>query len=117
MAGFDRPRVWVVTGASSGFGHHIASFAASMGDRVIATSRRAELLAPLVASFPESIVAREVMSPLLGTARKSRPPRRGWAGLMSLSTMRDTGWWARLKNAQSFRCGVVSRPISSGPST
>lgn len=34
-----RPRVWLITGCSSGFGLHLAQVAASRGDRVLAASR------------------------------------------------------------------------------
>jgi NAD(P)-dependent dehydrogenase (short-subunit alcohol dehydrogenase family) len=39
-------RVWLITGASSGFGRAIAQEALSRGDRVVATARRPETLAP-----------------------------------------------------------------------
>lgn len=55
MSGTVRPRVWAVTGASSGFGQHIAKYAAGLGDHVITTSRRASLLAPLAAEFPGTV--------------------------------------------------------------
>jgi NAD(P)-dependent dehydrogenase (short-subunit alcohol dehydrogenase family) len=40
-------RVWMVTGASSGFGREIASAALARGDRVVATARRAESVSDL----------------------------------------------------------------------
>lgn len=50
MASPSGQRVWIVTGASSGFGSSIARHAASMGDLVIATSRREDHLQPLIAA-------------------------------------------------------------------
>src|SRR5712672_2184325 len=41
------PRVWMVTGASSGFGRAIASAALERGDRVVATARRSESVSDL----------------------------------------------------------------------
>jgi NAD(P)-dependent dehydrogenase (short-subunit alcohol dehydrogenase family) len=40
-------RVWLITGASSGFGRSIAEAALARGDRVVATARRAEQLTDL----------------------------------------------------------------------
>ncbi|HZO62035.1 MAG TPA: oxidoreductase [Gaiellaceae bacterium] len=42
-----RPRVWFVTGASSGFGRALVEAALVHGDRVVATARRPEALADL----------------------------------------------------------------------
>jgi NAD(P)-dependent dehydrogenase (short-subunit alcohol dehydrogenase family) len=40
-------RVWLITGASSGFGREIADLALSRGDSVVATARRADALGDL----------------------------------------------------------------------
>jgi NAD(P)-dependent dehydrogenase (short-subunit alcohol dehydrogenase family) len=45
-------RVWLITGASSGFGRAIAEAALAAGDSVIGTARRAGALADLVAAHP-----------------------------------------------------------------
>jgi NAD(P)-dependent dehydrogenase (short-subunit alcohol dehydrogenase family) len=50
-------RVWLVTGASSGFGRAIAEAALAAGDIVVAAARRTEALADLVASAPERVAA------------------------------------------------------------
>ncbi|HVO53840.1 MAG TPA: SDR family NAD(P)-dependent oxidoreductase [Solirubrobacterales bacterium] len=47
--------VWLITGCSSGLGFTIAAAAADAGARVVATARRTEALAPLVASAPDRI--------------------------------------------------------------
>jgi NAD(P)-dependent dehydrogenase (short-subunit alcohol dehydrogenase family) len=47
------PRVWLITGASSGFGRAIASAALAGGDIVVATARRPQALDDLVAKYPE----------------------------------------------------------------
>lgn len=44
------PRIWLITGASSGFGLELARVAASNGDRVLAASRTPEKLTSLVSS-------------------------------------------------------------------
>jgi len=52
-----QPRVWLITGASSGFGRAIAEAALVAGDIVVATARRADALADLVASAPDRVAA------------------------------------------------------------
>ncbi|MCK9542055.1 MAG: oxidoreductase [Novosphingobium sp.] len=51
------PRVWLVTGCSSGFGAEIARQALEQGEIVIATARRPETLAGLQAGWPETCLA------------------------------------------------------------
>lgn len=50
-------RVWLITGASSGFGRAIVSAALAAGDTVVATARRPEALDDLVAAHPDRVVA------------------------------------------------------------
>ncbi|MFF7339917.1 oxidoreductase [Streptomyces sp. NPDC008163] len=50
-------RVWLITGASSGFGRSIAEAALAAGDTVVATARRPEALDDLVAAHPDRAVA------------------------------------------------------------
>ncbi|WP_055585668.1 oxidoreductase [Streptacidiphilus griseoplanus] len=50
-------KVWLVTGASSGFGRAIAEAAIAAGDTVIGTARRPEALADLVAAHPDRVEA------------------------------------------------------------
>ncbi len=45
--------MWLITGASSGFGQAIAKAALAAGDTVVATARRAAAVEPLVAAHPE----------------------------------------------------------------
>jgi NAD(P)-dependent dehydrogenase (short-subunit alcohol dehydrogenase family) len=52
-----QPRVWLITGASSGFGRAIAEAALAAGDSVVAAARRTDALADLVASAPERVTA------------------------------------------------------------
>jgi NAD(P)-dependent dehydrogenase (short-subunit alcohol dehydrogenase family) len=49
--------VWLITGTSSGFGRELAQAALARGDRVVATARRPEALADLVASAPDRALA------------------------------------------------------------
>ena len=51
------PRVWLITGSSSGFGRSLAEAALERGDRVAATARRPESLDELVARDPERVLA------------------------------------------------------------
>jgi NAD(P)-dependent dehydrogenase (short-subunit alcohol dehydrogenase family) len=53
----NHPRVWLITGASSGFGRAIAEAALAAGDIVVAAARRTDALADLVASAPERVTA------------------------------------------------------------
>jgi NAD(P)-dependent dehydrogenase (short-subunit alcohol dehydrogenase family) len=46
---------WVITGATAGFGREFVVAAARRGDRVVATSRDAKGLAPLVAELGEGV--------------------------------------------------------------
>ncbi|CAO5187761.1 Short-chain dehydrogenase/reductase [Frankia sp. AiPs1] len=50
-------RVWLITGASAGFGQAIAQAALAAGDTVIATARRPETLDDLIAAHPDRAVA------------------------------------------------------------
>lgn len=50
-------KVWLVTGASSGFGRAIAEAAVEAGDTVIGTARRTDALADLVAAHPDRVEA------------------------------------------------------------
>ncbi|MEV1039895.1 MULTISPECIES: oxidoreductase [unclassified Streptomyces] len=53
-------RVWLITGASSGFGRSIAAAALAAGDTVVATARRPEALDDLVAAYPDRAVAAQL---------------------------------------------------------
>jgi len=48
-------RVWLITGASSGFGRAIAEAALATGDTVVAAVRRTEALDDLVAAHPDRV--------------------------------------------------------------
>ena len=47
------PRVWLITGSSSGFGLQLAQTALEHGDRVVATARQTSSLDELVAAAPD----------------------------------------------------------------
>lgn len=48
------PRVWLITGCSSGFGRALAERVLARGHRLLATARNPESLAALAAQYPES---------------------------------------------------------------
>jgi NAD(P)-dependent dehydrogenase (short-subunit alcohol dehydrogenase family) len=50
-------RVWLVTGASSGFGRAITEAAVAAGDVVVATARRPDTLEALVVAHPDQVEA------------------------------------------------------------
>lgn len=54
------PRVWFITGASSGFGRAIAQEALRRGDAVVATARRPAALADLAATAPDRVLVAEL---------------------------------------------------------
>jgi len=53
----EHSKVWLITGASSGFGRAVAQAAVAAGDTVIGTARRAEALDDLVAAYPDRVEA------------------------------------------------------------
>ncbi|HEY5848936.1 MAG TPA: oxidoreductase [Microlunatus sp.] len=48
-------RIWLITGASSGFGRALAEAAVTAGDRVIGAARRPDALADLATEHPDSV--------------------------------------------------------------
>jgi NAD(P)-dependent dehydrogenase (short-subunit alcohol dehydrogenase family) len=53
----DQPRIWFITGASSGFGRAIAEAALAADDTVVAAARRPDAVTDLVESAPERVTA------------------------------------------------------------
>jgi len=51
------PKTWFITGTSSGFGQAFAEHALAQGHNVVATARRVETLAGLVAKAPDRVLA------------------------------------------------------------
>lgn len=51
----SEPRIWLITGATSGFGRAIAQAALDAGDTVIAAARRPDALDALVATHPDRV--------------------------------------------------------------
>ncbi len=49
-------KVWLITGASSGFGRALAELAIARGDRVVATARNPAALAALAAGAPDRVL-------------------------------------------------------------
>ena len=52
-----KTQTWFITGTSSGFGRAFAEYALAQGHQVVATARRPEALADLVAMAPERVLA------------------------------------------------------------
>ncbi|HVR19922.1 MAG TPA: oxidoreductase [Polyangiaceae bacterium] len=67
----DSGKVWLITGASSGFGRAIAEEALRRGDRVVATARSVSGLADLVALDPKRIAAVALDVTVPGDARRT----------------------------------------------
>jgi NADP-dependent 3-hydroxy acid dehydrogenase YdfG len=51
------PRVWLVTGCSTGFGRVIAEQTLAQGDQVIATARKIEQIKDLEQKYPQTAKA------------------------------------------------------------
>ncbi len=51
------PQTWFITGTSSGFGRAFAEHAIAQGHHVVATARRVDTLAALVAQAPDRVLA------------------------------------------------------------
>ena len=56
----SNPKVWLVTGTSSGFGRAIAQSAVTAGDTVVATARKIATLEDLITAHPDQIDAVEL---------------------------------------------------------
>jgi NAD(P)-dependent dehydrogenase (short-subunit alcohol dehydrogenase family) len=52
----NTPKVWFITGASSGFGRALAEAVVARGDYLVATARRVNLLEPLTAKAAEQVL-------------------------------------------------------------
>ena len=51
----NEPKVWLITGATSGFGRALTEAAIAAGDTVVAAVRRPEALDALVAAHPDQV--------------------------------------------------------------
>jgi NADP-dependent 3-hydroxy acid dehydrogenase YdfG len=69
-------RVWLITGASSGFGRAIAEAALSRGDSVVATARRTDVLTDLAANERAHVVSLDVTDAAQRTAAVSETLER-----------------------------------------
>ncbi|QNI37748.1 oxidoreductase [Edaphobacter albus] len=57
MAETGKPRVWFITGSSTGFGRLLAEEVLKTGDVVVATARKVEQVADLEVQYPERALA------------------------------------------------------------
>jgi NAD(P)-dependent dehydrogenase (short-subunit alcohol dehydrogenase family) len=57
MSETTQPRVWFITGTSTGFGRLLAEQLLSRGDKVVATARKLEQIADLQQQYPETALA------------------------------------------------------------
>ena len=65
------PATWFITGTSSGFGRAFAEHAIARGHRVVATARRVDVLADLVALAPDRVLAVELDVAVAGAAESA----------------------------------------------
>jgi NADP-dependent 3-hydroxy acid dehydrogenase YdfG len=67
-------RVWLISGANSGFGRAIAGAALATGDTVVAAARLPDTLADLVATAPDRVNALHLdVTDTTASARPRRP--------------------------------------------
>ena len=64
-------KTWFITGTSSGFGRAFAEHAIAQGHNVVATARRVDALADLVARAPERVMALELDVVAAGAAERA----------------------------------------------
>ena len=64
-------RTWFITGTSSGFGRAFAEHAIAQGHNVVATARRVDALADLVAQAPDRVMALELDVVAEGAAERA----------------------------------------------
>jgi NAD(P)-dependent dehydrogenase (short-subunit alcohol dehydrogenase family) len=64
-------RIWLVTGASSGFGRAVSAAALEAGDRVVATARDPDSIRPLVERHPQRAYALQLDVADPGAAREA----------------------------------------------
>ena len=64
-------RTWFITGTSSGFGRAFAEHAIAQGHNVVATARRVDALADLVAQAPDRVMALELDVVAAGAAERA----------------------------------------------
>ncbi|HTH53565.1 MAG TPA: oxidoreductase [Edaphobacter sp.] len=57
MAETGRPRTWLITGSSTGFGRLLAEEVLKTGDNVVATARKVEQIADLEQRYPDQALA------------------------------------------------------------
>jgi NAD(P)-dependent dehydrogenase (short-subunit alcohol dehydrogenase family) len=65
------PQTWFITGTSSGFGRAFAQHAIAQGHNVVATARRVDALADLVAQAPDRVLALELDVVAAGDAERA----------------------------------------------
>lgn len=98
-------KVWLVTGASSGFGRAITEAAVAAGDIVVAAARRTALLDDLVAAHPDQVEALPLdVTDIAGVKPRSTAWQPGTAGSTSWSTTPDGAWWGRSKRPLTRSC-------------
>jgi NAD(P)-dependent dehydrogenase (short-subunit alcohol dehydrogenase family) len=104
------PQVWLVTGSSRGLGRHVVEAALERGDSVLATARRPEVLADLVAAHGDQLrtVAHDVTVAAQATAAMQAAldafgrldvvvNNAGYADLASVEDMSDEAFRAQIE--------------------
>ena len=90
-------RIWLITGASSGFGRALAEAAVTAGDRVIGAARRPDALADLATEHPD------VGGVGAAGRHRGRRHRRRWSPRSRSGTAGSTCWSTTPVTARSER--------------
>jgi NAD(P)-dependent dehydrogenase (short-subunit alcohol dehydrogenase family) len=113
-------RTWLITGGSQGLGKALVLAALEAGDRVVATSRKPEALASLVAEHPERLatVALDVTSPAgLGAYQTAKFAVEGFSEVLA-NEVAPLGIKVTIVEPGGIRTGwAAGAAESSGPIT
>jgi NAD(P)-dependent dehydrogenase (short-subunit alcohol dehydrogenase family) len=108
-------RVWLITGTSTGFGRALAEAVIARGDRLVATARRPESIADLVALAPEQVhaIALDVTVPEQVRAAVAAA-HEAFGRIDCWSTTRATACSGRSRRSRTSRSAPSLRLTSLG---
>ena len=102
-------KVWLITGANSGFGRAIAEAAVAAGDIVVGAARRVEAMDDLVAAHPDQVEALRLDVTDAAADRRRRQGRPGRHGRIDV-LVNNAGREPRRRDRGDHRRGTA-RPV------